>query len=90
MHFEYRQNFSKVVGEAFFKRIPIKKVCRENNIDLLGAKKMLSYFKNQIKRIKANNRKFLNKCKKIDETKLTLIKEFLNENTFKLFKLDNL
>ena len=42
------------------------------------------------KKIKANNRRFLNKHRKIDETGLILIKEYLNENKFKLFKLDNL
>ena len=86
-------NIDKIFQKLFVKHSSKEcqsKRCAEKQFWFTWGEENALVFKNQIKRIKANNRKLLNKCKKIDETKITLIKEFLKENKFKLFKLDNL
>ena len=48
---------------------------------------MLSYFTKQLKLIKINNKKYLNKHKKLVGAKLARIKEYLEKSKFNIFKL---
>ena len=47
-------------------------------------------FRKYLKTIKANNRRFLGKKKKLDQEKQNLIRDYLKENQFKLCKLNDI
>ena len=57
------QSFIQIVGDVYFRRTSIEKAARIGEVDLPEARKMLSYFTKQLKIIKINNRRFLNKHK---------------------------
>ena len=50
----------------------------------------LTKFIKNLKKIKANNRKFLGKNKKLDQVKQNLVKEYLKENKFRFYKLNDI
>ena len=85
--------------DKIFQRLLVKHSSKEYQSKRCAEKIILIYLErrkcSRTSKIKYKGSKpiigsFLNKCNKIDETKMTLIKEFLKENKFKLCKLDNL
>ena len=47
-------------------------------------------FRKNLKTIKVNNRRFLGKKKKLDQEKQNLIRDYLKENQFRLYKLNDI
>ena len=47
-------------------------------------------FKNNLKAIQVDNRRFLGKKKKFDKEKQNLIRDYLKENQFRLYKLNDI
>ena len=84
------QSFIQIVGDVYFRRISIEKAARIGEVDLPEARKMLSYFTKQLKVIKINNKRYLNKHKKFVGAKLAWIKEYLEKSKFNIFKIDDL
>ena len=67
------QSFIQIVGDVYFRRISIEKAARIVEVDLPETRKMLSYFTKQSKVIKINNKRYLNKHKKLVGAKLAWI-----------------
>ena len=84
------QEEAQVIYDTYFWKIPIEKVAAKNNITPIEVRKMLGVFKKKLKMIKTNNRKHLGKKAKLNQHKLGLIKDFLDENKFKFYKLNDI
>ena len=85
-----RLTLLQTIHDGYFRGVRITNAALKNQVDVGEAKKSLALFKRNLKSIKRDNRRFLNKTTKINEKTIDLIKEFLNENRFSLFKLDDL
>ena len=81
---------SKVIFDKNFRKLSIKEIAINNNVGITMIRENLVKFKKNLKAIKVNNRRFLGKKKKLDKEKQNLIRDYLKENQFRLYKLNDI
>ena len=77
-----RHALLQTINDCYRLGVLIEIAARWSKVDIGEAKKSLSLFQRNLKLIRRDNRRFLNKTTKIIHDTLKMIKEFLNENRF--------
>ena len=75
----------KIIHEIFILKKNIKAVARKFDADLLDVSRFWSKYRQNLRMININNKRFLNKTRKLDSNKLGLIQNYWNTNKYDNF-----